>query len=140
MTGRIKSSLRCGELGQRFHCPDVCSGGPLWSLMNTSPSQQLVGCILDRGQFDVPAVAAVSAAVGDDVAGEPQCVFARWGEEVAWAAAVDADDLFGRGTGEWIGDVGVGHEYRPVWLVLPEVLVRYSSLYRGVEVWRGVGQ
>ena len=40
----------------------------------------LVGRVLDRGQFDVPAVAAVSAAIGDDVADEPLAVFAGGSE------------------------------------------------------------
>ena len=68
--------------------------------MNTNWSQELVGRVLDRGQFDVPAVAAVSAAIGDDVADEPLAVLAGWSEQVARAAAVDADDLFCRRLGQ----------------------------------------
>ena len=44
------------------------------------------------GQDEVPAVAAVLAAVGDDLARLPHAVLARLGEQVAAAAAVDADD------------------------------------------------
>jgi len=44
------------------------------------------------GQHEVPAVAAVFAAVGDDVARQPLAVLTRLGQQVAAAAAVDADD------------------------------------------------
>jgi len=69
----------------------------------------LVVRVVDRWEFDVPSVAAVTAAIGDDVAGEPQCVFTCRGEEMAWATTVDADDLFCWRTRERVGQVGVCH-------------------------------
>ena len=68
--------------------------------------------VVDRWEFDVPAVAAVTAAIRDDVAGEPQCVFAWRGEEMTRTTAVDADDLFGRRTRERVGEIGVGHRFQ----------------------------
>jgi len=53
----------------------------------------LVVHVVERRELDVPTVAAVTAAIGDDVAGEPQCVFTCRGEEMARATTVDADDL-----------------------------------------------
>jgi len=44
------------------------------------------------GQYQVPAVAAVFAAVGHDVARQPLAVFARRGEEVATATTIHTDD------------------------------------------------
>ena len=41
---------------------------------------------------EVPAVAAVFAAVGDDVAGQPLAVFTRLRQQVTAATAVDAID------------------------------------------------
>ena len=69
----------------------------------------LRGRVVDRWEFDVPAVAAVTAAIRDDVAGEPQCVFAWRGEEMARTTAVDADDLVGRRTRKRVGEIGVRH-------------------------------
>lgn len=43
-------------------------------------------------QHEVPTVAAVLAAVGDDVARQPLAVLARLGQQVAAAAAVDTGD------------------------------------------------
>ena len=44
-------------------------------------------------EHEVPAIEAVLAAVGDDVAGEPDAVLAWWGEQERSPAAVDAGDL-----------------------------------------------
>lgn len=80
----------------------------------------LVVRVVDRWEFNVPAVAAVTAAIGNDVAGEPQCVFTCWGEEMARTTTVDADDLFCRRTRERIGEIGVRHGHskcgRLVWV------------------------
>ena len=65
--------------------------------------------VVDRWEFDIPTVATVTAAIRDDVAGEPQCVFAWLGEEMARATAVDADDLFGRWTRKRVGEIGIRH-------------------------------
>ena len=43
-------------------------------------------------QHQVPAVAAVDATVGRDVADEPHLVFSRGRDEMRGAAAVDARD------------------------------------------------
>ena len=43
-------------------------------------------------QDQVPSVAAVFAAVGDDVAGEPDAVFGGVRQQVAPSAAIDTDD------------------------------------------------
>ncbi len=48
------------------------------------------------GHHEIPAVEAVLAAIGDDVAGFPDAVLGRVGEQEAPATAVDADDLRGR--------------------------------------------
>ena len=69
-----------------------------WAVDGAVPAQRLpvavaVGsAVLVVGQHQVPAVAAVLAAVGDDVAGQPYAVFGRVGEQVAAATAVDAGD------------------------------------------------
>lgn len=67
------------------------------------------------GEDEVPAIAAVLAPVGDDVAGLPDAVLGGMGQEEAAAAAVDADDLgFGchpdqcaRGRARRVGVAGV---------------------------------
>lgn len=80
----------------------------------------LVVRVVDRWEFNVPSVAAVTAAIGDDVASKPQRVFACRGEEMAWATTVDADDLFCWRTRERIGEIGVRHGHskcgRLVWV------------------------
>lgn len=45
------------------------------------------------GQHEIPAVEAVLAAVGDDVARQPHSVFSRPGHQERPPAAVDARDL-----------------------------------------------
>ena len=80
----------------------------------------LCGRVVDRWEFDVPSVAAITAAIGDDVAGEPQCVFSSRGEEMAWTTTVNTDDLFGWRTRERVGEIGVRHGHfkcgRLVWV------------------------
>ena len=44
------------------------------------------------GQHQIPAVAAVFAAVGNDVAGQPDAVLGGMREQVATAPAIDAGD------------------------------------------------
>jgi hypothetical protein len=44
------------------------------------------------GELEIPAVEAVGAAVGDDLARFPRAVLAGSGEEMRAAAAVDARD------------------------------------------------
>ena len=56
----------------------------------------VVGGIVVR-EDEVPAVEAVLAAVGDDVAGQPLALLGGMGEEVTPAATVDADDCGLRG-------------------------------------------
>jgi len=53
--------------------------------------------VAELGEDEVPAVAAVLAAVADDVTGVPRTALGRLGEQEAAPAAVDAHDLgFGR--------------------------------------------
>jgi len=95
--------------GVRFHAP-MCArvmrdGRQLGDFVRTD----LVVRVVDRWEFDVPTVAAVTAAIGDDVAGKPQCVFSCRGEEMARTTTVDADDFFGWRTCERVGEIGVRH-------------------------------
>ena len=52
----------------------------------------LGGSVVVVGQHEVPAVAAVFAAIGHDVARQPFTIFTRGSEQVTSAAAVDTDD------------------------------------------------
>jgi hypothetical protein len=55
------------------------------------------------GQDEVPSVATVLAAVADDVAGIPDAVLCRMGEQETAATAVDTDDLrLGCQFGSWL--------------------------------------
>ena len=44
------------------------------------------------GQDQVPAVAAVLAAVRHEITGQPDAVLPRWGQEMATATAIDTND------------------------------------------------
>ena len=56
------------------------------------PAGVVGGAVALVGQHQIPAVAAVFAAVGNDVAGQPDAVLGGVREQVATAPAIDAGD------------------------------------------------
>lgn len=52
--------------------------------------------VTQRGQLDIPAIQAVAAAVGDDVAGQPLIIFPNRSQEVSRATAVNTNNGLGR--------------------------------------------
>ena len=61
---------------------------------SSSRSRSAVGCAVIVGEYEVPAIKAIGASVGNDVARFPGFAFGPWMREQECAAtAVDTDDF-----------------------------------------------
>ncbi len=79
-------------VASRLHPVSGSVNGLLPGPVGRSVSGSVGGSVPVVGEHEVPAVEAVAAAVGDDVAGQPAALVGRVGEQVAVSPAVDADD------------------------------------------------